>query len=292
MKNKLDIFSKWYKRAAVRSAPQRVIQVDQSSKFFSKNLAPILGHPTIDCLDTEKRSKIEIQCLYQYLQFTEYLETALVNKVILKIMNNAYKITFMPQIKQSAYKIYCDEAYHALQAHDTIKQITTISGQKPLQLPIVIGSRLEQLKQACPITIRPIFDLFFVCVAETLVSQELREHMKDQQIHESIQAIMRDHAKDEATHALFFKEVLIHLKQQLPATSYQWFLETVPKFLEAYLLPNAENLTKILMPYLNHKELEDVLAVTLEPKTTERFIAQAATQLYRILKDIEKGIFS
>ena len=229
----LKVFIKWYERSSVRSAPHRILDSNSQCRFFSPALAPILQHPYLEYLYQEQLRSIEVQLLYYYLRFTEYLETQLVNPVILSIINDDFPIDFSQRIKDVAYKIYCDEAYHALQSHDMIRQIIYVAKEKPIDLQIVIKSRLEKLKMEIDPNLLSLFDLFFVCVAETLVSHELGSHTKDKTLHSAIRAIMQDHARDEASHALFFREIMFVLKDQLSKNDFQSFLNYIPKFLEA-----------------------------------------------------------
>jgi hypothetical protein len=288
--DKLKIFSKWEERSSVRNAPRRIISASDKNKFFSANLAPVLKHKTVLQLTETVQRKLEIQFLYRYLQFTEYLETSLVNKVIAGIMNDEFPIKFDDRLKDEAYKIYCDEAYHALQAHDTILQIKTISGEKPVGLPVVLQERLNLLGKQCPHHLLPFFELFFVCVSETLVSQELQNHVNDKEIHHSIQEIMNDHAKDEAIHALFFEQIMICLKKQLPNADYQWFQNIVPAFADVYLVPDKENLRTLFLPYLEQLEVADLIDDALDPTILNDFVKSATSKLYRIILDIENSV--
>lgn len=284
--NKLRIFSKWYKRSSVRSAPRRLIEARPQYKFFSARLAPFLNHPQLQALPSDQLRNIEIQLLYQYLQFTEYLETAWVNKVMEQIMNKKLPLQIPAPLHQEAYKIYCDEAYHALQAHDTMIQLEKISQKKPLVLAIPLKKRLQQLRKACPEHLQDLFELFFVCVSETLVSQELSEYDNDPTIHPDIQSIMHDHALDEATHALFFKEVIQLLKKQLPLEDFNWFAKHISIFAGSYLYPCEKNLQKIFQQDNKDIALEELMAFIFDEQNLTNKSRKASVQLQLILKNI------
>lgn len=280
------IFSNWYERATVRSSPHRVLSSINQHHFFSPRLAPFLTHPHIQKLAAPQLTGIEVQLLFYYLKFTEYLETRLVNNTLLSIVNDEFPFGFDASLKNEAYKIYCDEAYHALQSHDMIRQIMNVSHEKPLNLPIALEARLKQLENNFRENLAGLFNLFFVCVAETLVSQELREHNKDDSIHPCIQAIMHDHAKDEATHALFFNEVMVFLSQKLPKNDFQYFVDQIPLFLEAYLIPQKSNLAAILSSYLSDESIEDVFNDCLSEKKMKILVSDSSTMLNRTISEI------
>jgi hypothetical protein len=285
------MFSKWEQRSTVRNAPRRMMTTLDAKCFFSPRMSTLLQQPLVQAMPAQLLRKVEIQLLYRYLQFTEYLETSIVNKTIVQIMNDELPISLVQRLRDEAYKIYCDEAYHALQAHDTIAQLVELSGEQPMDVPIALRHRLPLLRKECPIHLLPLFDLFFVCISETLVSQELREHADDDSLHPSIKAIMEDHAKDEAIHALFFEEVMICLKEQLPKADFNWFLEMIPAFLGAYLLPDKESWTAILSAYIEPEQLDEILEKSLAPTLMQPFIKAAATQVYRIVERLEKANF-
>lgn len=283
----LKVFIKWYERSSVRSAPHRILDSNSQCRFFSPALAPILQHPYLEYLYQEQLRSIEVQLLYYYLRFTEYLETQLVNPVILSVINDDFPIDFSQRIKDEAYKIYCDEAYHALQSHDMISQIIDVAKEKPIDLQIVIRSRLEKLKMEIDPNLLSLFDLFFVCVAETLVSHELGSHTKDKTLHSAIRAIMQDHARDEASHALFFREIMFVLKDQLSKKDFQSFLNYIPKFLEAYLLPERQNLYAICAPYMSIESIEVILDELFQPDKVGQFIAEASGSLNRTIEELK-----
>ena len=286
--NRFKFLLNWDKHSSVRSSPRRLVPVINESHLFSSNLAPILAHSLVTALPGETARKIEAQFLYYYLQFTEFLETCLVNKVILSIINDEFPIKFDEAIKNEAFKIYCDEAYHAQQARDTICQVKNVSNKEPLNLPIALKNRLTFLSDSFPTHMLPYFDLLFVCVAETLVSQELREHMKDKSIHPGIQDIMRDHAKDEASHALFFKEVMICLKRYFSIEDYKFFLNIIPAFLEAYLRPEKGNLQLIFESYIDAASIETIISDSMDAGTMGTLIFNSSKTLRRFIMEIEK----
>jgi hypothetical protein len=284
----LNFFLNWDKHSSVRNSPRRLVPFINETRLFSPNLAPALAHPIVLTIPDSEMRKVEAQFLFYYLQFTEYLETCLVNKVIIAIINDDFPLIFDVSLKNDAFKIYCDEAYHAQQSRDIICQIKKVSDERPLDLPIVLKSRLCLLKTNCPNHLLPFFDLFFVCVAETLVSQELREHVKDKSIHSGIQDIMRDHAKDEVSHALFFKEIMKVLKQKFSKEDYGFFLESIPHFLAAYLEPDRINLRNIFEPYLSEESITIMLNDCLRPENMEVLIFNSSKMLRRNMLEIEK----
>lgn len=275
----MDIFKNWEKNATLRNVPLRTIQAPDKSRFFSPSVSPILNLAFIDELSDREIRFIEIQLLYRYLEFTEYLETQLVNPEILKIANDSYELDFPQKMKVNAYKIYCDEAFHALQAFNMMDQIHQLTNVSSLSFNVDLSNRLQPLKESWPASIQTYFPLFFVAVSECLVSQELNGYVKDQTIHSEIVALMRDHARDEAVHAAFFVEVLEWLYAKLGRQTFLFFVDIIPEMLKAYLLPNEGDIKQILMQLEKPQLVEKLTSKVVKEKYSEEFMSNCSTCL-------------
>ena len=278
--------SKWYRQASVRTAPRRLLEKGDQYRYFSTTVAPLLTHEVFFDLSIDRLQEVEIQLLYKYLRFTEYLETKLVNKVILKIFNDEYSLGFPDKLRKEAYKIYCDEAYHALQAADMIEQIEEVSGVAPLKIPVDIDAELKQLEAIFPTEIAPYFDLFFVSVAENLVSQELNGYIKDKSIHPQILALMRDHARDEMAHAQFFRDIMHQIYLQIGEQLFEQFVGYIPQFLEAYLIPSSERMHQLLKQQLDEHQCQKVISYYLAPEQVHLFLQKSSVELYKAVNKI------
>ena len=100
--NDNDIFKKWDKNSAVRISPLRKLKSMDGFHFFSPSVSPILAFDLLKNLPVDSLKYLEVQLLYRYLSFTEYLETKLVNTEILKISNDDYNLGFSQKIKINA----------------------------------------------------------------------------------------------------------------------------------------------------------------------------------------------
>lgn len=276
---KKDVFKNWEKNATLRTAPLHTIESLGNARFLSSSVSPILNLECITELNQSEIRFVEIQLLYRYLAFTEYLETKLVNPQILEIANDSYGLGFPQIVKINAYKIYCDEAFHVLQAFNMIDQIHQLTQVLPLAFNVDINDRLKQLEKEFHPSVRAYFSLFFVAVSECLVSQELNGYVKDQSIHSEILALMRDHARDEALHAAFFVNILEHLHQKLGPEKFNHFVEMIPKMLEAYLLPNEEDIKLILEQLKTPSVVDKFTSKAVRENYSEAFMSNSSTYL-------------
>lgn len=287
MNENRDIFKNWEKNATIRSTPIRNVESLDNSRFFSASVSPLLDLGFFKELNFEEQRAIEIQLLYRYLEFTEYLETKLVNPQILKIADDQFGLGLSKKVKINAYKIYCDEAFHALQACNMSDQVNEITGVSSIGFNIDLNKQLEALKDAASKEIQEYFYLFFVAVSECLVSQELRGYIRDESIHSDIFALMRDHARDEAVHALFFVEILEILYRKLGEKTFLEFVEIIPAMLRIYLIPEAEVIQRIM----NESTIDDHRITTelINDIYSDGFIQNSGAFLYdhvdRILKN-------
>jgi hypothetical protein len=279
----LQIFTKWHEHSSVRNSPRRVLDDKSASHYFSPAVAPILSHPAISTLSSARLMEAEVQLLYKYLKFTEYLETRQVNKVILSISTDEYNLDFPDCLKEQAYKIYCDEAYHALQATDMAAQILSVTGIKSLDFEIELESRLEQIESSFPTELKLYFDLFFVAIAENLVSQELNGCVKDKAIHPEISNLLCDHAKDEVAHAIFFRQVLQHLHKGLGAGRFKILADYLPAFLYAYLVPSRTNLEMIFNPHMKREVCEALMNDWYQPENIDAIVTQSSVSLRKVI---------
>lgn len=275
----MDIFKNWEKNATLRNSPIRNLDSLDKSRFFSPSVSPLLNLNFIKELSDGDLKYIEIQLLYRYLEFTEYLETKLVNPELLKIVNDDYGIGFPQLMRVNAYKIYCDEAFHALQAFNMIDQVHQTTGVSSLNYNIDLKDRLDSLEEAMHPSIKDYFKLFFVTVSECLVSQELNGYVKDESVHTEVISLMRDHAKDEAFHAAFFVEVLTFLHKKLGRINFQYFVDLIPDMLVAYLLPDEGDIKRILLQLDNPEIIEKITSEEIKKQYTDAFMANSATYL-------------
>ncbi len=283
---KLEIFSKWYENSSVRISPRRVLHDEPLNHFFSPAVAPILSHTLIQSLQNSSILEIEIQLLYKYLKFTEYLETRMVNKVIVSISNDTDGLDFPEELRKQAYKIYCDEAYHALQASDMCEQVRSVTGVTAIPMMIELERELDYLKSGYPVAIRNYFDLLFVAVSENLVSNELNGCMKDHSIHTEIINLIRDHARDEVAHAIFFRHVLVHISKKLGRESFRLFVESLNSLLWAYLIPDRHNLELILQKHLGDEQCQRLLDEWLSNENCQKIVDRCSTDFRKVVLEI------
>lgn len=197
----------WYDRAGVRSGIRRVFrdESDQGKVFFPNDLVPYLEHEAVRALPSERRRELTVRHLYQFLMSTTHLETRVVNAGAERIANGRSGVDLPFAARMDAFKIYCDEGYHALYSLDMVDQIAAVTG---IAVPDWDYGTFVARLDATALRLLPdepvIARLLQVVVFETLITAVLNELPGDPTVVTTVRELMRDHAKDEGRHHRFF----------------------------------------------------------------------------------------
>src|SRR4051794_12907118 len=123
-------FDQWYDTAGVRSGIRRMFadETDDGKVFYPQHLVPYLAHEALADLPESQRRALTIRHLYQVLLSTTHLETRVVNTTAERIANNRAGFDLPNRKRMDAFKVYCDEGYHALYSLDLADQIASATG--------------------------------------------------------------------------------------------------------------------------------------------------------------------
>ncbi len=272
-------FRGWDKRASVRATPRRELPGETEGQyFFSPDLVPLARHDLITDLRPELFGHILIQHLYRYLDFTTKLEQIVVNRTALGIAQGTVGLHLHPDMRFDAYRIYCDEAYHALFSADLMRQAqarTGISARLPAE-PYFL-TRLAMIQQEHP-EWRTLAELVFVIVSETLISGSLGEVPDDPRVVPTVREVVRDHAMDEGRHHTYFALFLKELWAQSDPAERRVIGTLAPLMVDAFLRPDLPALHEELTGYgLDRDTVEQVLAEVF-PQSLLRKSARDASQ--------------
>lgn len=235
--------SNWDHLASVRVKPHRVL-IDEESLgklYFPPELVPVSQHAMVRDIGDWAIREILIQRLYIYLEFTAALEHDVVNRVTLQVAQRNIGFHMPWDMVFDAYKIYCDEAYHALFSVDLAHQIEVATGIKPN--PIGRSRcllRLEELLSTVPWDLRQLADIFFTIISETLISSILCDIPKDRRIVSTVREVVADHAEDEGKHHAYFSRLLEFLWPRLGERERRIVGPLLPQFILAFLEPDYE----------------------------------------------------
>lgn len=274
----------WYDRATVRRAPRR--ELDEpvpGERFFSPDLVPIAGHPLVRALPPPDYERVLVRHLYRYLDFTTKLEHLVVNRTLLGIAHGTVGVPLPEEMRFDAFKLYCDEAYHALFCADLARQVQARTGVSPAlaDQPYFLR-RLGEILEQLPAELRALVELVFVIVSETLISATLAEPAKDQTVVPAVREVMSDHAVDEGRHHTYFVIFLRYLWARLDRPTRRTVGQLIPTLVHAFLRPDLDAIHAELRGYgLSDGEVVQVTDEVFTRETVDAFVRVSASQTVR-----------
>ncbi|GAA2422331.1 diiron oxygenase [Streptomyces glaucus] len=257
-------------------------------RFFPPELVPVTRHPLIRALPATVFDEVLVQHLYRYLDFTIKLEHLVVNRTVLGIAHGSVGVAVPEEMRLDAYKMYCDEAYHALFSADLAAQVRQATGIVP-RLPgePFFLRRLREISAGLPASRRPLAELLFVIVSETLISASLADVPGHEGVVPAVTGTIRDHALDEGRHHAYFAHFLQRLWAQLEPGERRAAARLVPRLMDAFLRPDTEALRAELTGYgLTRDSAEQVAAEVYTPEVLSSHALATSRQARRYFREL------
>lgn len=278
----------WDGRAAVRAKPRRMLRAEEASGkvFFPPELVPIACHPNVVALGPEVRRDVLVRHLYTYLDFTTLLEHDVVNIVAHRIAHRQIGADFPAAMLFDAYKLYCDEAYHALFSEDLKLQVAGATGIVPDErgTPSFLR-RLRSIQASVSSDMRSLVEVFFTIVSETLISATLSDIPRASNVVTAVRELVADHAEDEGRHHAYFSSVLRALWPQLSMAQQLELGPLLPEFVLGFLEPDLAAARRLLQRYdLGSDEIDRVVHEAYPTHTVQTGVRQAAGATLRLFE--------
>ena len=256
--------------------------------YFSPSLVPVLAHPLVSEMPDERQSTLLRLYLLRYLSFTIRLETLVVNDVLARIINGEGRELLTRESLLDAYKIYVDEAYHAMMCTHAIARVQPEASKNlPLYTEFPFIARHRELSRAdCDQT--TIVRHVFVIVSELLITQTLASVKNTQGgINHSIKDVIRMHAADEGRHHSYFAQYLTQMWKSSSHDMRAQIAGLIPDAISAFLTPDLANMrAELEFLGLDRDAAQQVLDETYRPgmireqkKHSARAILQYMTYL-------------
>lgn len=215
--------------------------------FFPPELVPVLYHPLVREQDQRVINSLLLQRLHVYLDFTADLEQLVVTPVTQLVSRRRSGFELPTAMLRDAYKICTDESWHAQFSDDLQYQLITATGE----LPEAAGepyflTRLTTVKSELEPSMRPLADLFFTVVSETLISSILSGIPKDQRVFTAVRETIADHAEDEGRHHAYFARFFEYAWPQLTPGQQDLVGTLLPEFIVAFLQPDLAATSVVL----------------------------------------------
>lgn len=285
-------FSSWENRSSVRAKPQRILdELEEGKVFFPPELVPVLYHPLVREQEQQVINSLLLQRLYVYLDFTADLEQLVVTPVTQLISRRRSGFDVPAAMLHDAYKICTDEAWHAQFSDDL--QCQLIAATK--ELPETVGepyflARLDTVKSEIQPSLRPLADLFFTVVSETLISSILSGIPKDKRVFTAVRETIADHAEDEGRHHTFFARFFEYAWPQLTPGQQNLVGTLLPEFIVAFLRPDLDATAAVLRTTgLGPEAVRGVMEETYPAARVQADMRAASAATLRLLD--RQGVF-
>jgi hypothetical protein len=233
----------WYQAAGVRSGPRRLFhdETDAGKVFFPERLVPYLAHEALAQATPRQRRELTVRHLYQFLLSTAHLETRVVNQAAERIANGRSGVELATAARLDAFKVYCDEGYHALYSLDLAEQIAVTTGiaVPPWDYGGFVDRLAQTARRLLPGMPR-LTALLQAVVFETLITAVLNEIPTDRSVLTVVRDLTRDHAKDEGQHHRFFSGLFHQIWQQLDPSLRGPVAHALPALIHACLTWDVE----------------------------------------------------
>lgn len=272
-------FTSWDAKAAVRSAPRRVLEAPAPAEAFPPDLVPVLGHPLVRALPATGRRALLVRHLLRYLDFTAQLELLVVNDTLTRLaMQPTYGLT--DEMRLDALRMVCDESYHAMFSVDMSQQVGAayaVDARPDARAWFLV--RLERLLLETDSTLREVGRLLFVTVSETLISATLAAQANGSGGPAAVRDLLRDHALDEGRHHAFFAAFARHLWARLDGVERRWAGRVVPELVDIFLgVDEAAIRSDLRLGGLREDEARQVVAETFGGAEVARQRRQMASR--------------
>ncbi|MFC7247008.1 diiron oxygenase [Catellatospora aurea] len=278
----------WHERAGVRVDPRRVLgdDLDDGKVLFPERLIPYLAHPLVAGLDSTTREQLVARHAYQYFAFTAHFETRVVNRATELIANGRTDVVLGGDVREDAYKIYCDEAYHALYSFDVVRQLEAATGVAALPYtfePVI--TELDAVAAVCLPQAGSLPYLLQVVVFETLITSLLAELPNDPDLVGLVRTTVRDHARDEGRHHAYFARFFRELWTGCDPRTRREMATALPRLITQSLRPNQVAVAATLRAAgLTEPQVRDVLADVYAPDLVRRTAREQSAQSVRLFR--------
>ncbi|GAB1511014.1 diiron oxygenase [Actinophytocola sp. KF-1] len=278
-------FDQWYDIAGVRSGIRRMFvdETDAGKVFYPQRLVPYLAHESLADLPESQRRALTIRHLYQFLLSTTHLETRVVNTTAELIANNRAGLDLPNTVRLDAFKVYCDEGYHALYSLDLADQIASTTGVAipPWNYGGIVGWLQETGRRLLPDE-PALVPLLQTVVFETLITAVLVEIPNDPSVVTAVRDLTRDHAKDEGHHHRFFAQFFHDLWANLDRRLREPVAHALPALVKACLTWDVEPVrASLLMSGVDAATAATVLADVYADTGSKADVCRATVRTFR-----------
>lgn len=258
----VEPLASWPERASVRARPHPRYEADTGAPLFPRALVPVVDHALVAERGEAVQRSLLAHYLFRYMQFTATLEHLVVNRTVLALAHDSIGFDVPERMRLDAYRIYCDEGYHACVAAELAHAIARTESLRCdwRDTPYFL-KRLQAILADADAELRPLVEILFVICSETLISGTLSDAASAPDTAPAVRQALEDHAHDERRHHAYFAELLRAMWAQLMPSARQRAGVLVPALIDAFLRPDMDGVRRELCEHgLSADDAELVVA--------------------------------
>lgn len=240
MKHSSKLLSYWDQRAAVRAKSRNYDDylADGGKYFFRPELVPLLNAAEFKDAGFDVVRELQVLQLSRYLYNTETMETTIINPALLAVQDLQVSKTS----KVNGFKIYTDEAYHALMSAEVRDKLHQETGVAESALPKSEKQKevLREIAQL-PVEVQNIALVFVAAINETLISANLSQ-ATDTNLVPAIRAMIAHHAEDEAVHHVYFSDLFCEIWSALDREIHETVAPVMVKAMYSFLENDVDSI--------------------------------------------------
>lgn len=234
------------KRKFVLSKIHQLAPFEPDLEFFSAAVAPVFIHPEVKGADHAVRRELLVLHLYDWLEFTEWLEIGPVNRACELLRRAQFLPWLSDEMRMDALKIYSDEAGHAEMSHALVAAVIDHTGVPSLHLRPAFLETFDRIVETQEPEFEPLLELLFAAISETLITGSLKRLPKDKTVQKAVKDFAEDHATDEGRHHAYFRSVLLQVWPRLPRETRRKVGPLLPQMILTFLSPQVSAMTQML----------------------------------------------
>jgi hypothetical protein len=235
------IADSWPRRATVRMDMDRIAEpedYDEALPDYPVHLLPFAGHPLFADADQDKRQPVVTMAWLVYNERVIAAEEYVANPTFSMIMHGAFPGADGVQLKRAVQQTYVDEVWHtymhmiAMQRTRDVRQVTD---EPKYPHTVTFRRLLEAEAQAEESWQRDLLKLVWTTVSEISVNAYLELLSRDETVQPMHSLVPRLHARDESAHSSVMVEVAKALYLKMNKEQRRFFVDSLPKALNAFV---------------------------------------------------------
>lgn len=240
-------FAAWDEKAWVRQGKHHSeIPFEPELDFFSRNLSPLFRSSEVRKAPSDVQQQLLVLTLYDWLEFTEWLEVGPVNSVCDRLRQPHFLPWIPAAMKADALKIYTDEAGHAEMSHALARAVEAHTDVQSARLRPSFLDVFDHLATSVEPALARLVELFLAITSETLITGTLNKLPNDPTVQTAVREIAQDHAADEGRHHAYFRALCLLVWPRLPTEIARRLGVLLPDMILAFLEPDARGLARLL----------------------------------------------